>query len=201
MTTIILVRHGQTAWNREERFRGQADIPLNDIGIEQARKTAERIQKNFKPSAVYSSPLGRAMKTAEIIAEIMGIRAIQHKDLLDIDYGKLKGLNREEAHSIWPEVMHQWLANPDQVHFPDGESLDAVKKRAENFLAFISSKHPGETVVAVGHTVINRVMLLKILSLENNHMWDLEQDNCAINLLEQRENRWRVISMNETGHL
>jgi broad specificity phosphatase PhoE len=201
MTTIILVRHGQTEWNREERFRGQFDIPLNKTGEEQAQVTAERIHRNYQPAAVYSSPLSRAAKTAGIIAETLGLAAVSHQDLLDIDYGEMRGLNGEEAHNAFPEVMRLWLTLPGQAHFPNGESLDAVRARAESFLEFARTKHEDQTIVAVGHTVINRVMLLAALGLENDRMWDLGQGNCALNLLEHTKGRWRVVSLNDTGHL
>ncbi len=201
MTTLILVRHGQTEWNREKRFRGQFDIPLNQTGMEQARITAARIDRNYQPAAVYASPLGRAVKTAEIIAETLGLTASIHPDLLDIDYGELKGLNGEEAHNAFPEVMRLWLTAPGQAHFPNGESLDAVRERADRFLKFVHTEHESQAIVAVGHTVINRILLLSILGLDNDRLWDLGQSNCAINLLEFTKGHWRIISLNDIGHL
>lgn len=201
MTTIILVRHGQTAWNREERFRGQADIPLNQAGIEQARAVAERIGRQWRPAAVYASPLQRTVKTAEIIAALFGLNVIPHTDLLDINYGGFAGLTGEEAQTKWPKVYGEWMATPSSATFPDGESLGDLRKRVERFMREMCAIHTDETIVAVGHTVTNRVILLSALDLDNNRLWDLGQDNCAINQLENRDGHWRVVSINDTGHL
>lgn len=201
MTTIILVRHGQTAWNREERFRGQADIPLNPTGIEQARAAAERIARQWQVSAVYASPLQRAAKTAEIIAAALGLDVIRHADLLDIHYGRFAGLTGEEALAGWPEIYQGWLDSPGDVTFPEGESLAILRERTDRFIRAACEAHPKETIVAVGHTVANRMILLSALGLDNNRMWDLGQSNCAINLIECKNGPQRVISMNDTGHL
>jgi broad specificity phosphatase PhoE len=201
MTTIILIRHGQTAWNREERFRGQADIPLNDIGIEQAKTTAERIARQYRPAAIYASPLQRTMKTAQIIAHPLNLSVIHHPDLLDIHYGSFAGLTGEEARAQWPKIYTGWLTTPGSVTFPDGESLSVLRIRVERFMREMSASHTDETIATVGHTVANRVILLSALGLDDNRLWDLGQDNCAINLLEYDNGRWRVLSINDTGHL
>ena len=96
-TSIILVRHGQTEWNRVERFRGRIDIPLNQTGIDQAKKTAKRISTRWNPSAVYTSPLSRAKETAEIIAQSCKLAAQVNNGLIDINYGEWQGLTPEEA--------------------------------------------------------------------------------------------------------
>jgi broad specificity phosphatase PhoE len=201
MTTIILVRHGQTAWNREERFRGQSDIPLNPVGVEQAGAAAERIASHWHPAAVYASPLQRTVKTAEIIAAPLGLSVIHHPDLLDIHYGSFAGLTGEEAQARWPEIYEGWLEAPGSVTFPGGESLTDLRTRTERFMREISAGHPNEIIVAVGHTVANRMILLSTLGLDNDRLWDIGQDNCAINLLEHKKGHWRVISINDTGHL
>jgi broad specificity phosphatase PhoE len=201
MTTIILIRHGQTAWNREERFRGQADIPLNDIGIEQAKAAAERIARQYHPAAIYASPLQRTVKTAQIIAHPLGLGVIPHPDLLDIHYGRFAGMTSEEARAQWPKIYTEWFTAPASVTFPEGESLSVLRNRVEHFMREACAAHAGETIAAVGHTVANRVLLLSALGLDDNRLWDLGQDNCAINLLEYDNVRWRVLSINDTGHL
>jgi len=87
MTRMILVRHGETEWNRVEHFRGRADVPLNENGLAQAMRTAQRIAAQWRPVAVYSSPLIRAVKTAEAIGRYAGLSVAIHPELADIDYG------------------------------------------------------------------------------------------------------------------
>src|SRR3989337_9617 len=97
MTQIILVRHGQTAWNREERFRGHADIPLDETGLLQAQATADRIAMQWKPDAVYAGPLSRTLKTAEPTAQLFNL-AVQVEDgLIDVDCGLWQGLTPTEV--------------------------------------------------------------------------------------------------------
>lgn len=96
MTRIVLIRHGQTEWNRLERFRGRADLSLNEVGLAQAEATARRIAAAWPASAVYSSPLKRAMETAKIIAEALALAVQPLAGLMDIDYGEWQGLSPDD---------------------------------------------------------------------------------------------------------
>ncbi len=96
MTQIILVRHGQTEWNRVERFRGRANLDLNEVGIRQAEATAERVAR-WTVAAIYSSPLPRAKTTAQILARRLGLEVELLPGLIDIDYGQWQGLSPDEA--------------------------------------------------------------------------------------------------------
>jgi len=200
-TTIILVRHGETEWNRVERFRGRFDIPLNPTGVSQAKRTARRISKDWKPSAVYSSPLGRAMQTAEIIANASGKLAQPNDGLMDIDYGKWQGLTPEEAKAKWPELIAKWYDHPGAVRIPGGESLSKVRSRVMTALEMICWLNAEQEVVVVSHTVVNRLILLSVLGLGNGHFWNIRQDPCAINVIEKNAQKYILHSMNCTFHL
>ena len=97
MTRIVLVRHGETEWNRVERFRGRADVPLNQTGIAQAEATARRIEKGWEVTAVYASPLVRALRTAEAIAQRFALDVQVHPGLIDIDYGAWQGRSPDDV--------------------------------------------------------------------------------------------------------
>lgn len=201
MTRIILVRHGETEWNRVERFRGSADIPLNQNGLRQAELLARRLLAAWKPAAVYSSPLSRAVKTAEAIAFPLNLRVKIHPGLSDIDYGEWQGLTPEEVRSRWPELFIRWQTVPDNLDFPGGESLSERQIVGVTTVREIAATHPGETVVCVGHTVINRLIILGLLGLGLSYFWRLRQDNCALNVLECFDDQFVAVTLNETGHL
>jgi probable phosphoglycerate mutase len=130
MTQVVLVRHGQTEWNQVERFRGRADIPLDETGLAQAEATGRRVAAEWRPTAVYSSPLSRALKTAEAIASHFKLPVQVHQGLADIDYGEWQGLTPDEVRERWPEIASTWYSAPHLAHIPSGETLDALRARA-----------------------------------------------------------------------
>jgi broad specificity phosphatase PhoE len=199
--TFILVRHGQTEWNRVERFRGRADVPLNETGLMQAEATGQRVAGQWQPAAVYSSPLSRAVKTAEAIASHFDLPVQTHPDLIDIDYGEWQGLTPDEARECWPEQVEYWYNNPEQASVPGGETLDALHTRAMQTVKELADRHPRQTIVLVGHTVINRIILLGVLGLGNDRFWHFRQDTCAINVFETDGNEFVLVSLNDTCHL
>ena len=201
MTRIILVRHGETEWNRVERFRGRADIPLNETGLAQAKATAQRVAAEWRPMAIYSSPLARAVKTAEAIAWHFGLSVQVHPELIDIDYGQWQGLTPDEAKERWPEVIDAWYNTPHTACIPGGETLDSLRARAERTVNELATRHEGQSIVLVGHTVIDRIILLGVLGLSNDHFWRLRQDTCAINVFEVEGGVFTIVSLNDTGHL
>ena len=201
MTLILLVRHGQTEWNRNERFRGRFDVPLNATGLAQAEATSERILKTWKPSAVYSSPLSRSLSTAEAIARRFSLPVQVHPGLADIDFGEWQGLTAEEARLRWPDEIDRWYNHPDQARIPGGETLSALRLRAMRMLDELVDRHPQEAIVLVGHTVINRIILLGVLGLGNDRFWHLQQDTCAINVIEAEGGDFTLVSLNDTCHL
>ena len=201
MTLIILVRHGQTEWNRVERFRGRADVPLNETGLAQAEATGRRVASAWQPTAVYSSPLSRATETAEAIAGHFDLPVQVHPGLADIDYGQWQGLSPEIARQRWPEEIDAWYHRPNQARIPGGETLDELRQRAMATLNELATRHPGQTIVLVGHTVINRIILLGVLGLGNERFWHLRQDTCAVNVIEVEAGDYTLASMNDTCHL
>ena len=201
MTTIIMVRHGQTEWNRVERFRGRADVPLNETGLEQARATGERVAASWRPVAVYSSPLSRAVKTAEAIASHFNLPVQVHPNLIDIHYGQWQGLTPEEVRERWPDALAMWYEAPHQAQIPEGETLNELRTRAMAVVHELSARHPSQTIVIVGHTVINRIILLGILGLGNERFWRIKQDTCAINVFEAEDGVFTLVSLNDTCHI
>jgi broad specificity phosphatase PhoE len=201
-TCIILVRHGQTAWNRDVRFRGQADLPLDDRGLEEAKATGCYLAQRWPADAVYASPLRRALKTAEAIARARGLTAQPFEGLLDISFGAWQGHSPDEVAALYPALLQAWWEAPHTVQIPEGESLDDVKDRVVAGLHQVIERHRGQTVALVGHSVVNRVLLCAVLGLGNEHFWRLRQDTCAVNVFEADERgTFTIVLLNDTCHL
>lgn len=202
VTRIVLVRHGQTAWNREDRFRGRVDVALHDFGVKQARATGRYLADRWPVVAVYSSPMRRAMQTAEVIAEMQGVEAQALKGLTDIDYGEWQGRSLDEVQERYPDILQAWMEAPHTVQIPDGEGLSEVRERAVYGLGEVVERHPGQSVAMVGHTVVNRVLLCAVLGLSNERFWWLQQDTCAVNVFDAFEDgSVTLVLMNDTCHL
>jgi len=201
MTRIILIRHGQTAWNKVERIRGQVDVPLDEVGLAQAEATAKRVANEWQPVAVYCSPLGRAVQTAQPIARYLGQDARAVAGFYDMNFGQWQGLSPEEVTQRWPQLARTWLEAPHKAIFPGGESLARVRQRSMEALHQVIARHEGAVVAIVGHTVVNRVLLCAVLGLDNSNYWRIGQETCAINVFEWRNGVFFIESINDTCHL
>ena len=202
MTRIVLVRHGQTVWNREERFRGQADVELDEFGLKQAEATGRYLAARWPAVTVYASPMRRVMQTAEGIARAQGLTVHPLEGLLDINFGEWQGRLADEVAQHYPDLYQAWLEAPHTVHFPGGEKLDDVRSRVVAALDEVIAHHLGQTVALVSHTVVNRVLLCAVLGLGNEHFWRLRQETCAVNVFDAEENgTFTIVLLNDTCHL
>jgi len=143
-----MVRHGETNWNRENRFQGHADTPLNEAGRAQARALAQDLEPG-SIDAIYSSPLIRAHETALILAERLGVAVEQTRALMEVDVGSWSGLTRTEVEARFPHGYRRWL---EYGHgWDDGESYETLGERVITGLLGIAEAHPHATVLAVTH--------------------------------------------------
>ena len=204
MTRIILVRHGQTAWNvgagAGERFRGRTDLPLDDTGLAQARALAERLA-DYPIAAIYSSPLRRAIETAQPTAQQLGLTAQSLPAIIDINYGDWQGLSNLEVAAAHPELYSRWLETPHRVRFPNGESLRQVRLRGMAALREVSTRHYGQVILLVAHQVVNKVLICAMLGLGSSHYWRIQQDNACINVFEHEDGIFMTVQINDTCHL
>lgn len=197
MTNFIFVRHGQTDWNRENRFRGRMDIPLNAVGIAQARRAAIRLAQT-PVAAVYASPISRTMLTAELIAQPHGLNVIPRAELYDLDYGEWQGKTPAE---IEAGPYGLWLREPASVQFPGGESLGAVRQRAMNLVQELCERHDKETVVLVSHDLVGKILVCALLGADDNSIHRVQQENACFNRFEAEPGRYLLRTVNETTHL
>jgi broad specificity phosphatase PhoE len=201
MTEIVLVRHGQTEWNKVERIRGRADIALDATGLAQAEVTGQRVASEFHPVEVYCSPLQRALQTARAIASLLGREPQIDAGFVDMDFGAWQGLSAPEVRQRWPGEAVAWVKAPHTVSFPGGESLSAVRERSAAALHALIERHQNQTIAVVAHTVVNRVLLCHVLGIETANYWRIGQETCALNVFTWRDEVFYIQSLNDTGHL
>ncbi|MCL5111184.1 MAG: histidine phosphatase family protein [Chloroflexi bacterium] len=200
-TRVYLVRHGQTEWNKVERYRGTIDVPLNDVGRGQARALARRLQAEKDVVAVYSSSRGRALDTARPIAEVLGLPVQALAGIDDVSFGEWEGHTPAEVDELWPELHRRWQLAPHTVQFPGGDSLATVRARAGAALAEAVARHAGQALVLVTHKVVCKVLLCATLGLDDAHYWQVEMDNASFSLLEHVDGLYVLATMNDTCHL
>ena len=198
---VILCRHGHVEGIEPARFRGRADIPLTARGHAEAAALAGRIAADYKPRAIYASPLARCMDTARAIGERIGVVVTPRSGLLDIDYGKWQWKTLQEASVDDPVLFSAWRGHPWLVRFPDGESLQDLLLRTADVIRSLVTKHLGESVVLVGHESVNRAILLQALDRPLSHYWNVMQAPCALNEIELSGNSARIVRLNDTSHL
>jgi broad specificity phosphatase PhoE len=199
MTEIILVRHGETAWNVGEIFRGRIDIELNETGIKQAELLAQHLNK-VRIEAIYSSPLKRALKTAETIAGYHKLYVNSTPGLIDFNFGEWQGLSHQEVKAKYAQLYAEWINNPEQVKMSTGESLEDVRKRATGVVTDVVARYE-EPVVLVSHRVVNKVLICALLGLDNSHFWNIKQDTCGMTVFNYEKGRFILTKHNDTSYL
>lgn len=185
-TTLVLVRHGETDWNRENRFQGHADTPLNDAGRAQARELAERLLDE-QVGVVYTSPLRRASETASIVAGRLGLEARDLEALREIDVGDWQGLTIDEVKAQYPERAGLgWHAG-----WPNGETHDDLAARVVPVLVDLGTSHPGARVLGVTHAGPIRAALMAAtdLSAEESRAQIGPLENCGLFRFTIRDGR------------
>lgn len=201
LTRVYLARHGRTAWNREEIFRGRTDVPLDDLGREQARALGKHLAR-AGIGIIVSSPLARALETARIACACWdGDDPRVDAAFTDLSFGEWEGLSRGEVEERYPDLYRRWATDPASVTFPGGESLARVEERAWPALQRLAEAHAGEAVLVVTHRVVCKVLLARALGAGPQAFWRIRQDTACLNVLEWRGNRVEVVTMNDTCHL
>lgn len=200
MAEIILARHGETDWNTGEIFRGRADIDLNETGLQQTELLAKYLSVE-KIDFIYSSPLRRAIKTAEAIARFQKVEVNTIENLIDFDYGEWQGLTSREVQDRYTELYRDWLDTPEQVRIPGGESLTGVRDRAMSFVEDAVTWCGEGKIALISHRVVHKVLICALLGLENIHFWNIKLDTGAITRFEYNGDRVILTEHNNTSYL
>ncbi|OGQ05606.1 MAG: hypothetical protein A2W61_02090 [Deltaproteobacteria bacterium RIFCSPLOWO2_01_44_7] len=179
---LLIVRHGQTDWNPTRKVMGQNSIGINARGIQQAQNLKEWL-KPISIDAVYSSPMPRALQTAEIVIEGRNNLEVQpEKGLAEIDYGDWVGLNFDEVEERYNEIYNAYRFKASKVKIPGGEAVVDVQKRVVASVEKIRTKHQDQKVLIVSHADVIKAMLLHYLKLPLDHLQAVGCDNGSLSI-------------------
>ena len=202
---LILVRHGETNWNREGRFQGQIDIPLNSNGHAQA-EAARGFLQNVSLQKAYSSSMSRPRETAEgILKSHPGIAITQTDGLMEIGHGLWEGKLESEIKADWGDLLEEWKRSPETVQMPEGETIQDVWERSvESWNAIASDLASTETALVVAHDAVNKTILCHLLGLSPADIWAVKQGNGGVTVVDMPSEPGQpavVACLNLTSHL
>lgn len=199
-TIAYIARHGQTDWNKEKRFQGHFDIPLNEIGKKQARALAlSLVDKGI--TAIYSSPKGRAVETAETVGKAVGCGVEIIQDLREITHGVFDGMTLDEVYARNDEAITRWREDRVNVAPPEGESIRQCYERVVPAFEELVQRNKSGTFLLVSHLVVTKALLVKCLDAPLEVFWRFDQGSTALNKIRFNDSGPVVELMNYTGHL
>ena len=198
--TIYIVRHGQTEWNLLGKTQGHGNSDLTPKGIEQAELLADSMTK-YPIDYIYSSDLGRAYQTAEIIGNKLNIEVEKTEALREMNFGTWEGRIIKDIIEEDPELYKMGRNEPHLAKIPQGETLSQIKERTDAFIKEINEKYDGKHIVLVTHSLCARIMLLSFLDSDVKNIYRINQANTALNIIELRDYGPVVMKMNDTTHI
>jgi broad specificity phosphatase PhoE len=203
VTDLLLIRHGQAPHNVEGRWEGWGDTPLTEEGRRQAEAVACRLGMWMPPiDRLYASPLVRAWQTAQPITQRLGVDAIAHDGLREIDFGRVSGLTFEGFRETMPEVYDRWRDRTDLTfRFPGGEQRRGFFQRVARALDEIVQEHPGELVAVVSHGGTLRAALAHLFPETMGEWWGYALDNASLTHVRTGRRGNVLIALNDRRHL
>lgn len=204
MTELLLIRHGETAWNRMRRMQGHIDIGLNDEGQRQARSLGCAL-KNERPAVIYASDLQRARDTAQAVADLHHMPVHIDSSLRERCYGAFEGLMYDEVSRHYPEAFALWQSRDPQARFPAGEreaeTLEEFHQRSVEVITRIAQQHVGQRIVVVTHGGVLDCLYRAAHGLPITSPRDFAILNAAINRLRWDGNQFTVLQWADAAHL
>lgn len=200
MSKVILARHGRTAWHAEGRYAGTADVPLDELGLEQAQRVADSL-KDKKIDIIFSSPLSRCLELANKVAAFHDLEVIVDERLREIDLGRWDGETYREIFEKDGELLKKWTRDPTSMTIPGGESLQEVQERSMEWLTEMSGRYADGNVFASSHGGPIRAMLAGVIGLPLSNVFRLTVDLASISVLNYMGKFSNLETMNERSHL
>lgn len=198
---MIIVRHGESEWNRMHRYQGQLDAPLSELGQQQAEALAERLRSEHL-DCIYASPLQRAAFTAEAIARFHPDAMLKYDPaLLEIHHGEWQGKYAEEISTRYADGLQEWRRHPTRSQMPGGESFSNVLKRTLDFKERMLSEHPGQTILVSTHDVVVKILVADTLGMDMDRINCIWITNASISIIDYGSVLPFLISLSETAHL
>jgi broad specificity phosphatase PhoE len=197
---LLLVRHGQSTWNREHRIQGQLDPPLSDEGRSQAERLGHRLAGR-RLAGFYASDLKRAFETSQVIGALIGMDAEPAAGLREIYLGDWEGLRTEELAQRFPEAWARWTEEPDWDVVPGGEGAAVFETRVAATLDEILERHAHGDVLVVTHGGLIQVALHRALGHASRGLFPFKIQNASISVIEKRDGRMVISAVNDTSHL
>jgi broad specificity phosphatase PhoE len=195
---LILIRHGETLWNKEGRIQGISDIELSAVGMEQARLLALSL-KDQHIGAIHASPLKRALQTAQIINEFHRKEIQTHPDLMEMDQGDFEGFSFKELMACEKDFLNKWIADPASVKMPNGESLAGLQERAWRALETIINKE--ETAVVVAHNFTIAAILCRIRKISLSEFRSTCVGTASKTIVRLQNGEAIIETLNDRSHL
>jgi broad specificity phosphatase PhoE len=201
-TRILLVRHGETDWNRIHRFQGRSDLPLNQKGKDQACALALAL-RHESLAAIYSSPLVRALETARQIRVFHpAVPLFEEEGLVEMDLGEFEGMETHRWVVQYPNFRSAWEETPSAVRMPGGETLQEVQARAVVTLERISGLYPpASTLLFCGHSFVNITILCHAMNIPLDRFREFQHETAALNVLYRQGQRLWAEVVNACSHL
>ncbi|TMB77978.1 MAG: histidine phosphatase family protein [Chloroflexi bacterium] len=197
---LVLIRHGQSTWNRDHRIQGQLDPPLSDEGRRQAELLGGRLaERRFV--GFYASDLKRALETAQVIGRVIGIEPEPAHALREIFLGEWEGLRTEEIAARFPEAWAAWVEEPDWDVVPGGEGAALFDARVGAALDEIVKRHQHGDILLVTHGGVIQIALHRVVGRPSGGLWPFRIQNASISLIEQRNGRMVIGGVNDVAHL
>jgi broad specificity phosphatase PhoE len=200
MTRILLARHGETDWNRDGRWQGHNDQPLNDRGRGQAAALGAHLA-TMRVDVLYASDLVRARETAAAVEAATGLEAAIDPELREVDVGDWVGCNREQAKERDPEWYRRW-ADGVVEGYHGGETYAELQRRSVRAFMRITEAADGRTAAIVCHGGNIRAIVSEVVGLSAAERWRVAGvANCSLTAIERRNGRLTLVTFNETGYL